>query len=93
VNSNPGSGSTGPARRALISRYRNDDEITAALAQIRSRPVAPDEASRIHTLSILDDLAEEMIGRRHLGVQALKTQLHEQRLRWLGPGGVASSGS
>jgi hypothetical protein len=85
VDNNPrdSPGRTPRTRPALISRYRTDDEIRAILEELCARAADTDERGRLHVLVILDDLAEEMIGRRQADPN-LTVRIRAQRVRWAG---------
>lgn len=73
---------TNPARPEVVSSYRDDEAIRAVLQEICSRPAGVDEPNRRRAVAVLDDLAEEMIGRSHPGDPDLKIHIQQERTRW-----------
>lgn len=74
-----------PDRPTLISSYRSNEDIRSVLQEICARPMAIDGPERRRALAILDDLAEEMIGRSQQSDLDLKTHIQDQRVRWVDP--------
>ena len=69
--------------RTVASSNRTDQQISDLIAKISAQPESANAVSRQHTLDILDDLAEEMIGRRRPEDVLIKDQIRAQcdRLR------------
>lgn len=61
--------------RNVPAAYRTDQEIEDLLEQIAAAPYGADPVSRRHVLDILDDLAEEMIGRRAHGDPEIRAEI------------------
>ena len=64
---------------------RTNQEIAALLEKITAQPDSSDVVSRRHVLAVLDDMAEEMIGRGRPEDDVIKEKIraHCDRLRGL----------
>ncbi len=71
------------AAKIVAAPFRTDQEIQDILIVISAQPEDGDTLARRRALDVLDDLAEEMIGRSHHGDAAIRReiQLHSDRLR------------
>ena len=72
--------------QTLPAPLRSNDPIGGLLAHIAGPPYFPDELTLRRALNILDDLAEEMIGRHAPADVTIKgqIQIHTERLRtWM----------
>ena len=81
-----------PTTRATVpAAYRSHDEIDSLLRQVSGRTgTAPGEADKRQASTILDDLAEEMIGRNTRSDTALKREIQAERERLHDPGATGS---
>lgn len=50
--------------RIVVTLYRSDEQISELLDQLAVTELSADRVTRERTLTVLDDLAEEMIGRQ-----------------------------
>lgn len=66
-------------RRSVVPGFRGDDEIVSVLDAIIARNPAANDTERDRDLAVLDDLAEEMIGRTGTAHLALKARIAGQR--------------
>jgi hypothetical protein len=69
--------------KTVAAPYRTIEEIGDLLEQIAAQSDFADELARRYALNILDDLAEEMIGRHRPADITVKVQIqiHSERLR------------
>ena len=71
------------AAKIVAAPFRTDEEILAILTVVSAQPAGADALARRRTLDVLDDCAEEMIGRNHRGAADIRAQIraHSDRLR------------
>ncbi|MET3804061.1 hypothetical protein ABIB25_001047 [Nakamurella sp. UYEF19] len=69
----------GPVPHATVpAMYRSGDDVRQLLEEISTEPPA-DATRRRQVIDILDDLAEELIGRGQEGDRALRVQIRRMR--------------
>lgn len=78
----------GAGEFAVPALNRSTEAIGELVTQISGLPTPGDDTSRRRVLDVLDDLAEEMIGRIRVDEIAVKQKIEQQRERF----GVASPG-
>ncbi len=72
--------------KTVAAPFRTNEQIVGLLEHIAAQPHFPDELTLRRALNILDNLAEEMIGRHAPADLTIKVQIqiHTERLRtWM----------
>ena len=71
------------AAKIVAAPFRTDQEIQDIVAVVGAQPADADAVTRRRALDVLDDCAEEMIGRNHRGAVDIRAQIreHSDRLR------------
>ncbi len=78
----------GAGEFAVAALNRSTEAIGELVTRISGLPTPGDDTSRRRVLDVLDDLAEEMIGRIRVDEIAVKQKIEQQRERF----GAASPG-